>query len=49
MDLRKIIGWEVVDWIHLAQGRNQQLAIVDTILMNLHVLASQKRLLHGVG
>jgi hypothetical protein len=28
------MGWEVVDWIHLAQGRGQWLAVVNTV-MNL--------------
>jgi hypothetical protein len=31
MDPRKI-GWEVVDWIHLAQNRNQWRAIVNTVM-----------------
>jgi hypothetical protein len=31
------IGWEVVDWIHLAQNRDQWRAVVD-IVMNLRVL-----------
>jgi hypothetical protein len=35
MDLREI-GWEVVDWIHVAQDRNQWLALVKT-LMKLRV------------
>jgi hypothetical protein len=34
-DLRKT-GWEGVDWIHLAQDRDQWQALVDTI-MNLWV------------
>jgi hypothetical protein len=33
MDLRKI-GWEGVDWIHLAQDRDQLRAVVNTV-MNL--------------
>jgi hypothetical protein len=36
MDLRKI-GWEGVDWIHLAQDMDQWWAIVNMI-MNLRVL-----------
>jgi hypothetical protein len=35
MDL-KDVGWEGVDWIHLAQGRNQWWALVNTG-MNLRV------------
>jgi len=35
MDL-KAIGWEGVDWIHLAQDRDQWRAVVNT-LMNLRV------------
>jgi hypothetical protein len=35
MDLRKI-GWEVVDWIHLAEDRDQWRALVNTVL-NLRV------------
>jgi len=38
MDLRKI-GWEGVDWINLAQDRNQWRSVVNTV-MNLRV--SQK-------
>jgi hypothetical protein len=30
MDLREI-GWEVVDWMHLAQNRDQWRAFVNTI------------------
>jgi len=33
MDLRKI-GWEVVDWIRLAQDRDRSWALVNTV-MNL--------------
>jgi len=36
MDLREI-GWEVVDWIHLAQDRDRLRALVSTV-MNLRVL-----------
>jgi hypothetical protein len=35
MDLRKI-GWEGIDWIRLAQDRDQLQALVNTI-MNLRV------------
>jgi hypothetical protein len=35
MDLREI-EWEGVDWIHLAQDRDQLWALVNTV-MNLHV------------
>jgi hypothetical protein len=35
MDLREI-GWEGVDWIHLAQDRDQWRAVVNTV-MNLRV------------
>jgi hypothetical protein len=35
IDLRKI-GWEGVDWIHLAQNRDQWWALVNTV-MNLWV------------
>jgi len=31
MDLRET-GWEVVDWIHLAQDRDQWRAVVDTVM-----------------
>jgi hypothetical protein len=35
MDLREI-GWEVVDWMHLAQDREQWQALLNTV-MNLHI------------
>jgi hypothetical protein len=35
MDVREI-GWEVVDWMHVAQDRYQWWAIVNTV-MNLWV------------
>jgi hypothetical protein len=35
MDLGKI-GWEVVEWVHLAQNREQWRAIV-SMVMNLRV------------
>jgi len=31
MDLREI-GWEVVDWIHLAQGMDQWRALLNTVM-----------------
>jgi hypothetical protein len=31
MDLRKI-GWEVVEWIHLAQDRDQWRVFVNTVI-----------------
>jgi hypothetical protein len=30
------IGWDAVDWIHVAQGRGQSNALVNTV-MNLQV------------
>jgi hypothetical protein len=39
MDLREI-GWRSVDWIQLAQVRDQLRALVNTV-MNLRVLAPQ--------
>jgi hypothetical protein len=36
MNLREI-WWEGVAWMHLALGRDQQRAVVNTV-MNLHVL-----------
>jgi len=33
LDLRKI-GWKVVDWIHVAQDRDQWKSLVNTV-MNL--------------
>jgi hypothetical protein len=35
MDLREI-GWDGMDWIHLAQNRNQWRTLVNTV-MNLQV------------
>jgi hypothetical protein len=35
MDLREI-GWDGVDWVDLAQGRDQGRALVNTV-MNLRV------------
>jgi hypothetical protein len=35
IDLREV-GWEDVDWIHLAQDRDQWRAVVNTV-MNLRV------------
>jgi len=34
-DIREV-GWEGVDWIHLAQDRNQWLPLLNTV-MNLRV------------
>jgi hypothetical protein len=31
MDLREI-GWEVVDWMHLNQDRNQWRIVVNTVM-----------------
>jgi len=31
MNLREIV-WEVVDWIHLAQDRDQWRAVVNTVM-----------------
>jgi hypothetical protein len=39
MNLREI-GWESVEWIHLAQGRDRWQAVVNTV-MNLWVLVPQ--------
>jgi hypothetical protein len=36
MDLREI-GWDGVDWIELAQDRDQWSALVNTVMMNLRV------------
>jgi hypothetical protein len=36
MDVREI-GWVCVDWMHLAQDRDQWMAVVNTV-MNLRVL-----------
>jgi len=35
MNLRET-GWKGMDWIHLAEGRNKWLAVVNTV-MNLRV------------
>jgi hypothetical protein len=35
MDLTET-GWDVVDWMHLAQGKNQWLAVANKV-MNLRV------------
>jgi hypothetical protein len=37
MDIREI-GWESMEWIHLAQDRDRWRALVDTV-MNLRVMA----------
>jgi hypothetical protein len=36
MDFREI-GWDGVDWIELAQDRDQWRALVNTVMMNLRV------------
>jgi hypothetical protein len=43
IDLREG-GWQVVDWIHLAQDRDQWRALVNTV-MNLQLLMKD----YGVG
>jgi hypothetical protein len=40
-DLREI-GWSGMDWIDLAQDRDQQMALVNTV-MNLRVLQNVKK------
>jgi hypothetical protein len=30
-------GWDCVHWIHLVQGRNQRLVVVNTV-MNIRIL-----------
>jgi len=49
MDVKEI-RWEVVDWMHLAQDRNQWRALVNTVLETSWVCVSFSRstLLHGV-
>jgi hypothetical protein len=42
MDLGRI-GWDGMDWIDLAQDRNEWRTLVNTV-MNLRVAASQERL-----
>jgi hypothetical protein len=32
MDLREI-GWEIMDWEHVAQDRNQWRAVVNTVII----------------
>jgi hypothetical protein len=43
MDLREI-GWEDVDWVHLAQDRDQWRAAVNTV-MNLRALLKTRNFL----
>jgi len=43
MDLWEI-GWEGVDWIHLAQDRDQRWALVNTV-MNIRVLSKAGNIL----
>jgi hypothetical protein len=45
MDLREI-GWDGVDWIDLAQDRDQWRALVNTV-MNLQVPQNAGRFLSG--
>jgi hypothetical protein len=45
MDLREI-GWGAMDWIHLAQDRDQWRALVNTV-MNLGVPENVGKLLGG--
>jgi hypothetical protein len=40
IDLEKI-GWSAVDWIHMAQVRDQWRALVSTV-MNLHMLGNSR-------
>jgi len=45
MDLREI-GWKVVDWMHLAQERDQRRAVLKTV-MNLRVPWEAENFLTG--
>jgi hypothetical protein len=45
MDLREI-GWDGLDWIDLAQDRDQWRALVNTV-MNLRVSSNAGKLLSG--
>jgi hypothetical protein len=45
MDLREI-GWDGMEWIDLAQGRDQKRALVNT-MMNLRVLQHVGKFLSG--
>jgi hypothetical protein len=45
MDLREI-GWDGVDWIDMAQDRDQWRALVNTVL-NLRVPSNAGRFLRG--
>jgi hypothetical protein len=40
----KEIGWEVVDWMHLAQDRNQWRTLVNTV-MNFRISGLADRML----
>jgi hypothetical protein len=53
VDLREMV-WEVVDWIHLAQDRDQWRTLVNTIMIGdfltgwVTISFSRRTLLHGV-
>jgi hypothetical protein len=57
MDLRKI-GWEGVDWMHMAQNRDQWQALVTTAInlqvqkkqniFRLTISFSRRTLFHGI-
>jgi hypothetical protein len=45
MDLREIV-WKAVDWMHLAQDRNQWRAVVETV-MNFQVPEETEKFSRG--